>query len=68
MKTKGIIGKRIAHVEQSTVSGGHGYLPRNTVHWIELEDGTRLVPFTQEREDGYDHDFTVAKPKGKEGV
>ena len=59
MRNRDVVGRRIVHVEQGMVSCGPGRSPHNGVMWIELEDGTRLVPITFETEDVYGTDFVL---------
>jgi hypothetical protein len=63
MKARGVVGKRIAHIKQQVFTDPQrGRMVH--VAWLELEDGTRLVPSVSETE-GTDYavDFAVRRPR-----
>jgi hypothetical protein len=62
MKSRGVVGKKIVRIEQRMRALGEGREPENCVDYIELEDGTKLWPYTIEQVDGYSQDFVVTKP------
>jgi hypothetical protein len=58
-----LVGKRIAHVEQSTVFAPEIGTETDTLIAIVLDDGTVLRPVTFAREDGgIGVDFAVERP------
>jgi hypothetical protein len=60
MNTKNVIGKRIVAVDQQRFYNASIGRMDNEVLAIVLEDGTRLAPYTIEREDGrYAQDLSV---------
>lgn len=60
MKTRGIIGKRIVRIEQGMARHGEtARSPTNSVGWIELEDGTKLIPVVAEGDSCYFVDLVV---------
>ena len=66
MKSRGVLGKRITRIEQEVRVHRDGGERVNVVSWIELEDGTRLVPHTIETDFGdYFHEIIVRKPVRK---
>jgi len=60
MRARGVIGKRIASIEQARVSLGGSRDPAQIVSCLVLEDGTRLEPYTIEGEDEYFITFRVS--------
>ena len=70
MKSRGVVGKRIAKIVQERFYNHALGCMCNNVRHIELEDGTRLVPYTITTED-FDlgcsdaHDFVIGKPEKK---
>ena len=66
MRSRGIVGKKIARIEQRLEAcSNHGMRdPCYVVHAIILEDGTRLEPETIETDFGhYFHTFHVVRPR-----
>jgi len=61
MLVRGVIGKRITAIGQQKMFNNNCGRMRNFVNFIELEDGTRLVPFVDEWEADYTVDFRVEK-------
>lgn len=61
MKTRGIIGQKIVHVEQSMCARGSSHPPQMTLHYIKLENGILLIPMVYEGEADYFVDMAVNK-------
>lgn len=61
MKTRGIIGQRIVAVSQTKWHPGSSRAAVNVVNYIELEDGTRIIPAVIEGEADYGVEFVVNK-------
>ena len=62
MRTRGIVGRRIAAIEQVRVRSTPGRRGHTDVVAIVLDNGIRLVPLTIETDTGeYDHTFVVCK-------
>lgn len=60
MRTRSIIGKRIVAIQQSWQSLGGG-MKAVTLEYLELEDGTRLIPFVHEGDPEHGVDLIVNK-------
>jgi hypothetical protein len=59
VRSRGVVGKRIAHIKQHVFTDPQrGRMVH--VAWLELEDGTRLMPSVRETESGeYAINFAV---------
>jgi hypothetical protein len=59
MTTRGILGKKIVRVKQSLWHPGDNRKPVNAIDFIELEDGTLLIPFVHEGASTYGVDLAA---------
>lgn len=65
MRTRGIVGKRIAAVKQAFVWNSQTRTLEVVVEEIVLENGTRLIPIVSEMGDSYGVNFATVPKKRK---
>lgn len=63
MKTRGIIGRKITAVKQTCCWNDQTGHMSNCIDYLLLDDGTRLVPTTEEFGSYYGTDFVILKPQ-----
>ena len=63
MKSRGVVGKRIASITQSRTFNENIGRMTVSIDRITLEDGTVLVPSVEEFPSDYGVDFLVIPPK-----